>query len=971
MKITAEEIKQKVVKFVQELLLDEEDRCAITPALIAAKIDMVVAMKPSWGEDLHRDAVTDELIRRFSLWIGQNTTLRSDVGHVPWLNSSRKQDWRYWQRYREWLERKLSWKAVEALNKSTDSILELLEDPTREGHWDRRGLVVGHVQSGKTGSYTGLICKAADAGYKIIIVLAGLHNNLRSQTQIRLEEGFLGYKTLADRETASVIGVGEIDSDKNIYPNCATNRSNAGDFSTRIARHLAISPEERPWLFVVKKNKTVLRELLKWVQNHAADTNLPRTDGLEGFDDGLPRVQKIVTKLPLLIIDDEADHASVDTQEQVFDADGNPDEEHSPTTINRLIRRLLHSFSRAAYIGYTATPFANIFIHERGETREEGPDLFPSSFIINLAAPSNYIGPAQIFGLLSPEGRQGGLPLVRHIRDHASEDGRSGWMPIKHRNGHQPLYNGFASLPPSLVEAIDAFVLACAARRVRGHESEHCSMLVHVTRFNSVQREVHRQVVAQIEHMRQRILRSIDHEQTLIRMKSLWETDFIPNGTAIRKAQPNQTSFLIPSWDKILAVLPDAISDIEIRMINGTAKDALDYDEHDGSGLKVIAIGGDKLSRGLTLNGLCVSYFLRASRMYDTLMQMGRWFGYRPDYLDLCRSYTTTELSDWFGHITDAAEELREEFDLMAASGATPRDYGLKVQSHSVLMVTSRLKMRAARNLMLSFSGQLLETVSLYRDPSILEHNFRVTRRLLCSLNNPEVNPVRIRAHSRQEWKGFLWHDVAVECIVDFLMAYRTHPEAYKVNSVLIAEFVQSMAIAGELIRWTIALIGGGEGTAEEICDGIKVNMLKRVNSSSSENRYSIGRLISPRDEAIDLDEAAWEAALTATRQSWHADPARHKENKEPELPNGLAVRTIRGFGANGVAARPDRGLLLLYALDPKLADPEPDHTPPIFPPDTPPIIAFGVSFPGSNSGFKVQYKVNNVLWEQEYGAAE
>jgi hypothetical protein len=427
----------------------------------------------------------------------------------------------------------------------------------------------------------------------------------------------------------------------------------------------------------------------------------------------------------------------------------------------------------------------------------------------------------------------------------------------------------------------------------------------------------------------------------------------------------------VPTWQEILSALPGAVSDIEIKMINGTAKDALDYDDHKGAGLKVIAIGGDKLARGLTLHGLCISYFLRASRMYDTLMQMGRWFGYRPDYLDLCRLYTTTELSGWFCHITDAAEELREEFDMMAKCGATPRDYGLKVQSHSVLMVTSRLKMRTARNLMLSFSGQLLETVTLYRDPQVLGHNLEVTRRLLSGLSNPEVNPVRIRTRSRQEWKGFVWHAVPVEQVVDFLAAYRTHPDAYKVNSTLIAEFVQFMASVGELTSWTVAVIGGGEGESSEICNGVNVDMLKRVNNGSSENRYSIGRLISPRDEAIDLDEAGWSAALTLTREAWHVDPARHRENKEPEIPNGPAVRRIRGFGEDGIAPHPERGLLLLYPLDPKRADSDRATSPPIFLPDTPPVIAFGVSFPGSNSGLKVQYKVNNVLWEQEYGSAE
>lgn len=953
MAMASDENSQRVVKFVQELLLDEEDRTGITPAIIAEKINMVVAMKPSWGENLDRDAITDELIRRFSMWIGQDTTLKSDAGHEDWLNSSRKQDWRYWQRYREWLERKLSWKAVEALDHSTDAVLGLLEDPRREGNWDRRGLVVGHVQSGKTGNYTGLICKAADAGYKIIIVLAGLHNNLRSQTQMRLDEGFLGYETKLVPDDIRTIGVGEIDGDPAIRPNYATNRSEKGDFNTSVAKNLGITPEQRPWLFVVKKNKTVLERLYRWIRSHVANTH----DAESG--------RKIVTHLPLLLIDDEADNASVDTGEQLFDADGKPDEEHEPTAINSRIRKILHTFSRSAFVGYTATPFANIFIHERGATLEEGPDLFPSSFIINLAAPSNYVGPARVFGLLSPDGSREGLPLVRHVDDHTTPDGRGGWIPTKHKNGHMPLFNGMNTLPPSLVEAIDAFLIACSARQLRGQGTDHSSMLIHVTRFNTVQQQVFHQVEDHVRHMRQRILRNIDHEQIIERMRALWYEDFVPTENAIRSSEADPGPSRTIEWEDILAVLPDIISDIEIRMINGTAKDALDYTEHEGTGLKVIAIGGDKLARGLTLEGLCISYFLRASKMYDTLMQMGRWFGYRPGYLDLCRLYTTYELTEWFGHIADAAEELREEFDLMAASGATPREYGLKVQSHPVLMVTSRLKMRAAKNLLLSFSGQLLETVSLFRDPVILARNLETASRLVAGLGEPEVDPVKVRAGTRQQWRGYVWHGVPSGDVMEFFSSYRTHPEAYKVNSSLLAEFIHSLNSVGELTKWTVALIGGGEGQPCRIGDGISVDMLKRANNAPYDDRYSIGRLMSPRDETIDLDEKEWIAALAATRDAWHADPARLKSGKEPpDAPNGPSIRKIRGFGADGVPAHPEKGLLLLYVLDPQRADAG-------FPEDTPPVVAFGVSFPGSNSGLKVEYKVNNVLWEQEYGPAE
>lgn len=943
--------QQKIIKFVQELLLDEENRSAISPALIAEKIDVVVGMNPKWGADLDRDAVTDELIRRFSLWIGQDTMLRNEAGHVAWLNASRKQEWRYWQRYREWLERKLSFKVVDALDRSSDTVLGLLEDPTRQGPWDRRGLVVGHVQSGKTGNYTGLICKAADAGYKIIIVLAGLHNNLRSQTQMRLDEGFLGFETKPVLDDIRIIGVGEIDGDPAIRPNYATNRTEKGDFSTGIAKNLGITPEQRPWLFVVKKNKTVLERLYSWIRDHVANAQDQSTR------------RRIVTHLPLLLIDDEADHASVDTGEQVFDADGQPNESHQPTAINRCIRRILYAFTRSAYVGYTATPFANIFIHERGATRTEGPDLFPSAFIINLAAASSYIGPARVFGLKSGDDRSEGLPLIRLVDDHSENNGHSGWMPQKHKNGHQPLHNGQDALPTSLASAIDAFLLACAIRHVRGQGDEHASMLIHVTRFTAVQHAVYHQVEEHVRHIRQRFLRGIDHEPIISRLRCLWDSDFRPTTSQIRTKHPD---LALPSdftWDQIAGALTAILPDIQIKMINGTAKDALDYAESHAHGLKVIAIGGDKLARGLTLEGLCVSYFLRASRMYDTLMQMGRWFGYRPGYLDLCRLYTTSELAEWFGHITDAAEELREEFDMMAASGSTPREYGLKVQSHSTLLVTSRLKMRTAKNLMLSFSGQLLETVALFRDPGILGSNLEALQLLVSRLPAPEIDPERTRDGGRNLWRGFLWKDIAAKDVADFLTAYRTHPEAHRVNSALLAEFIQSMVSIGELTKWTIALIGGGQGAEFTVAPGISVTMLQR-SSEGPTDRYSIGRLMSPRDEAIDLDDQAWTAALAATKQAWHADPARLKTSKEPEFPSGPAIRKIRGFGADGVAPHPERGVLVLYVLDPAKANAN-------LPADTPPVVAFGISFPGSNSGLKVEYKVNNVLWEQEYGPAD
>jgi hypothetical protein len=350
---------------------------------------------------------------------------------------------------------------------------------------------------------------------------------------------------------------------------------------------------------------------------------------------------------------------------------------------------------------------------------------------------------------------------------------------------------------------------------------------------------------------------------------------------------------------------------------------------------------------------------------------MGRWFGYRPGYIDLCRLYTTDDLVEWFEHIADASEELREEFDLMAASRATPREYGLKVQSHPVLMVTSRLKMRTAKDLNLSFSGELVETVTFYRDREILERNLDATRKFVRSIGKPEIDPKRARNGSEHMWTGYLWEGVSVNDVIDFLIAYRSHPEAHKVNSALLAEFIQSLVSENELTHWTVALIGGGKGQLLELRDGVAVEMLQRSAHGRHPDRYSIGRLMSPRDEAIDLDEKAWKAALDETHRAFHADPGRSESREEPSAPNGPAIRKVRGFGAEGVPPSPDRGVIFLYAIDP---DPKLAGKDSGLPPGSPAVIGFAISFPASHSGAKVKYKVNNILWkqwEQDYGSTD
>jgi hypothetical protein len=656
--------------------------------------------------------------------------------------------------------------------------------------------------------------------------------------------------------------------------------------------------------------------------------------------------------------------------EQVFDDDGNPDPEYEPRTINRLIRRLLFVFAKSAYVGYTATPFANIFIHERGRTDDQGEDLFPRSFIISLPVPSDYTGPARVFGLApSLDGTPGTrpLPLVRSVTDHAATldlRERVGWMPPLHRNGHRPLHDGQDTVPPSLRKAILSFLIVCAVRRLRGQEAVHNSMLVHVTRYTSVQREVARQVREFLDSVRMRVRRATADQELQGALQQLWTEDFVTTTRTVAEITGENPGTL-PDWEDVRQLLATVVADIQIRQINGTAGDILDYEAYRATGLNVITIGGDKLARGLTLEDLSVSYFLRATRMYDTLMQMGRWFGYRPGYLDLCRLYTTPDLVEWFEHITEANEELRQEFDHMAAVGGTPRDYGLKVKSHPLLMVTSRVKMRNSENLQLTFAGEAQETVVFHRDTRVLEANMETTARLLGKLGKPIQDASRLSPR-RSERGARLWENVAGGDISGFLRDFQTHEAAVKVNAPLLAEYIDKQISLGELTSWTVALLPG-DGSPCRIGD-YKLRTVERspntrsydVETQKRMGRYMIRRLLAPRDEAIDLDEPSYAAALDLTVLAYNNSQGTSRATRPPTDPSGPSIRRIRGLGdpARGITPHPERGLLLLYPLSPPTAEIDFEGA----------VIGFGLSFPESRQAQSVTYRVNNVYWAQEFG---
>jgi hypothetical protein len=739
-------------------------------------------------------------------------------------------------------------------------------------------------------NYTGLICKAADAGYKFIIVLAGIHDNLRAQTQIRLEEGFLGYTTEKEKNYES-IGVGVINPDHK--PNLYTSRYEDGDYGNRShLQHYRHGQELH--IAVIKKNARVLDRLLPQLDNNR--------------------------DCPLLVIDDEADHASIDT--------AGPDS--APKRINGLIRKLLHSSKNPdghiAYVGYTATPFANIFIDDQNVDKVFGENLFPKDFIVTLPVPDNHVGPERIFGTgetgigLPEEAKKSKelpeLPLCRYV----DSDEAKKWLP-------SPDESPKGDLPKSLKEAILSFFIVCAVRACRGDGKKHSSMLIHVTRNIGPQKKIAKKIKDYLEAEK----RGVDEKK----FRFLWEKE--KNGFLAVHSQISPLSDFgipdeMPKFDDMMKELRDVVQHIEVREINGSAEDMLDYEEHKENGLKVIVVGGDKLSRGLTLEGLSISYFLRTSKMYDTLMQMGRWFGYRQGYLDLCRLYVTRGLAVAYRQVCNAFAELREEFENAVRQRKTPREYGHRVLVHPSLLVTSPLKMRNGTKIQISYAETYTETLTFHSDYKILLNNFRKTEKFLENLERPHESG-NIKRGGRT-WNGHLWNDIEAGEIIGYFRNYQSHEAAPRANTRMLAKYVEAMSKLEELTSWTVALIGIQKGDTAEIANHV-VNMPNRTVEMiglGNNSRYSLKALSSPEDELIDLTPEELKNAPKLTK----GNPSRKNIQKH---------------------RHPSRGLLLLYLLNPKNFNGDMRKVPA--------VVGLTVSFPHSEQEQPcVKYVVNNKYLE-------
>lgn len=716
------------------------------------------------------DQEYDEILNRLK----QNLVIQMDVGtyindrnngHQSWLPSKRANfDFFFWNRYKKYLEEVKHWnpRVTANLGKVSDEILDLCGDPS-EDRFLIRGLVLGDVQSGKTANYTAICNKAADTGYRLIIILAGIQENLRQQTQERLDAEFTGRRSeyyLDPKAEQGIkntpVGVGRYGHAKKIVAFTSVTK----DFDSGILKsnNLGIENVNCPVVLVVKKNKRILNNLIKWL---AKNNTLNAAGQIE---------------LPLLLIDDEADNASVNTK----------DPDSAPAAINDCVRRLLGQFSKATYLGITATPFANIFIDPGKDD-----DLFPADFIYTLSAPTNYIGAQRIFG---DDGDFSGM--LQPIDTFALEE----VFPPKHKKDLPVSY-----LPDELIEAANYFLLANAIRDLRGDNTEHRSMMVHVSRFTNVQNQIADiftmwldQVKSDLRNYSQLAPARAEKIENIKALHEVWDKYALSVVSGI-------------DWDEVLhAYLYRAVAPIDVRAVNmKTGASSLDYFNHKNDGLRVIAVGGNSLSRGLTLEGLCVSYFYRNTQMYDTLLQMGRWFGYRPNYDDLVKIWMSQEAIDWYSQITRATNELKDEIIAMRNAHQTPREFGLKVrQDPGSLIVTARNKMRTATSIScpISVSGHLLETPRLKAARPILADNENVFKDFVNSLvslgDAVPVTDERTKGH-------YFWEHVPADSIAQLLLGFETHPWHLSFNGRALSEYIEKHSWGD---GWDVVLMNSGDG---------------------------------------------------------------------------------------------------------------------------------------------------------------
>lgn len=815
--------------------------------------------------------------------------------YQPWLaNRKTAIDFYYWDRLKRfYLEGDvLPAPVVAILDRDTDDVLDYTGNPVESGTWARRGMVMGHVQSGKTTNYSALICKASDAGYKIIILLAGITNTLRTQTQERLDETYIGKKSIFHATANEPLPLVNY-ATRRRFPAFGTSRDR--DFTPDASRFgFSLAAHNEPIIFILKKNGAVLARLKKWI------------------DEQVELTPEVLT-VPLLLIDDEADNASINTNTNPLNS----------TKINGVIREILHQFDRSTYIGYTATPFANIFIDPDTDARMKTDDLFPRHFIKALDPPSSYVGSGRVF---APEGnlRQ---TMVRIV---APTD-FAGVLPLDHkRDAPVP------QLPPSLLKAIRLFCLSRAVRILRGQETKHCSMMINVSRFNDVQEKVLGHVYTYRELLKNAIEVNAGFDPATITDSHI---------TSFREDFESEYAGCGFSFAEVLPTLPKAVSTIKPLTVNMKGG-ALDYSKHKATGLHVIAIGGLALSRGLTLEGLTISYILRNTAASDTLMQMARWFGYRLGYEDVCRVFLPQISLDHYAHVDEATEELRDEIKRMESLGLTPEDFGLKVrQSPLALRVTAANKMRTATELTLAgdYSCRHIEGYVLRNSAKANDDNLKRTRAFLEGLG--------ARDEPMSSDSVEMWPEVPVSDALLFFRKFQFSSAHLDLGEIvpgrsLLADYLSDRVAEWE--TWDVALVHL-EGEGSFTLGDRKYRPRRRYSGSlDDDGNYHItqegkNRVADPTDARLGLSEVARARAL-----------------EERSREGGLR-------GEKAYCLQRQRPLLIVHVFVAKVQGLDPDMSG-----DDKPIVTLSICIPQSGMVPRSRtYQVNKVYLRQMAAVTE
>ncbi len=691
---------------------------------------------PAQSEEALRDLVKDqdavtEAVARYKK-IAENIitarepdSLVDKTKLVPWYTGARPGDL-FWPALHNKLEAGgFDEDSLNSVDAASTKVVAYLPPPWQP-QFSGRGLVLGYVQSGKTSNFTAVAAKAADAGYRLFIVLSGLHNNLRRQTQLRLQDQLR-------------------DLDKSRWHELT---SDVADFGVPGNADVLLSQNDLRILAVVKKNKLRLENLIAW---------------LSSASDAARR------NCPILVIDDEADQASVNTKD--------PEDR---AVINKLIIALLAQ-PKVAYVGYTATPFANIFIDP-----SIPEDLYPRDFVVDLPRPADYFGPERIFGrepLTEEEYESGvaadGLDVVRYVGDAEVRDLRP-----PRKKADRALWD--PSVTASLRTSLRYFLMATAARRVRGQAGKHSSMLIHTTQLADLHTRYKAPIMGEIATVR-KLLVSGDTTE----LGRLWSDECAKVPAASVGATP-------VTFDQLLAHLPKVLDDAKVIVDNYLSDERLSYTS---TPQVVIAVGGNTLSRGLTLEGLVVSFFLRSASAYDTLLQMGRWFGYRGGYADLPRIWTTPELAEYFQFLATVEAEIRIDVSRYEREDLTPAEFGLRIRTHPKLAITSALKMKSATDSQVSYSGRRLQTILFeHRDEAWLGRNIDAAFELVVASGG---------SSAEQLGRGrYIYRDVSVELIDRFLSAYQFHPDSQDLVSSRIRQYILGQNDNGELARWNVGIVG-------------------------------------------------------------------------------------------------------------------------------------------------------------------